>query len=333
MCPACPLRNIFSTAGISHAVFHKLARQAFARREILYMRRQALTVALLLIFAANRVVAAESDSITLSSGTRIDGWIVRLTPESAFVLSDKQARKVPLTSATDLRFDLKSRPRCAVVNTAGRIVAVELSAYRNGLLEGKTSDGEKWSAELKEITSAEFYPTSQLSRTLAITHEKQKPDYCGEACVVMAAAYLGKRHTQDQVNTAGGLDGKRGVYSNELEKAISDLKLKSAPIAAAFPDRNTDDALLDRWRLIQAIDLGHPVLLGIWSDYENKSANFNFDHFVLLTGYDLATQAIIIDNPGGEKTWSRSFEQFDKHRRTKTNLVYQIEFPAPEKQK
>lgn len=293
--------------------------------------RQSPLIALLLLCAAN--FAAESDSIMLSNGTRIDGWIVRLTPDTAFVLSDRQARKVPLASATEIRFDLKSKPRCALVVTGRRTLPVVVTSFKDGVLEGTAPERQMFTAALKDISSAEFYPTEQLLCALDIKHEKQKPDYCGEACVVMAAAYLGKPITQDNVNAAGGLDGKRGVYSNELETAIRDLKLKSAPIAAAFPDRNADDALLDRWRLIQAIGQGRPVLLGIWSDYENKSANFNFDHFVLLTGYDLTKQAMIIDNPGGEKTWSRSFEQFDKHRCTKTNLVYQIEFPAPEKSK
>ena len=297
------------------------------------MRRIPISLSLLLICAALRLAAAESDSISLSNGTQIDGWIVRLTPDAALVLGDKQARKVPLASATDIRFDLKSKPRCAVVIAGRKTSPVVVTSFRNNVLEGATPERQPFSVALKDISSAEFYPTAQLSRTLAVTHEKQKPDYCGEACVAMAAAYLGKSVTQDAVNAAGGLDGKRGVYSNELEKAISDLKLKTAPIAAAFADRSDDDALFDRWRLIQALDRGHPVLLGIWADYENKSANFNFDHFVLLVGYDLTKQAMIIDNPGGQKLWERTFEQFQKHRQTKTSLVYQIEFPAPEKSK
>jgi len=290
--------------------------------------RQSLFLFVLLFSVA--ISATETDSITLNSGSNISGWIVRLTPHSALVMTDRQTQSVRMAQVRELHFDLKSQPRCAVV-LGSKTEAIEFTAYKDGQLEGKTPGGEKWSAALKDISYADFYPAAQLSHTLAVTHEKQKPDYCGEACVVMASAYLGKAVTQDQVNAAGGLDGKRGVYSNELEKAIRDLKLKSAPIAAAYPDRDADDALLDRWRLIQALDRGHPVLLGIWADYENKSANFNFDHFVLLTGFDLTKQSMIIDNPGGQKSWIRTFEQFDQHRRTKTNLVYQIEFPAIEK--
>ncbi len=266
------------------------------------------------------------DEVVTSSGAKISGWIVQLSPDSAFVLDERQSRKVPLAGST-LKFDFASQRRCAVVTAGRNTIAVEVDAFKDGILEGKNSNGEKWSAALKDITSAELYPTARLTRTLPVTHERQKPDYCGEACVAMVSNYLGKPVKQDQVNAAGGLDGKRGVYSNELERAIADLKLKTGAVAAAYPDRDADDALLDRWRLIQALERGRPVLMGFWADPERKSANFNFDHFVLLVGYNLDKGAMIIHDPGGEKLWERSFGQFAKHRQTRSNLVYQIEFP------
>lgn len=81
-----------------------------------------------------------ADKITLADGTKVEGWIVRLAPDSAFVLGERQARKVSLAGST-ITFDLESQPRCAVVAMGRKPSAAEISIYHDGVLEGRNSAG------------------------------------------------------------------------------------------------------------------------------------------------------------------------------------------------
>jgi hypothetical protein len=277
-----------------------------------------LTFVVALTFAA--------DEIILPSGTVSKGWIIQISPQSIFAIADGGRKNLPLQST--LKFDLAAQPRIVYLLTKkDEKVLISLNAWTNLQIQGETAEGKAWTCTPADVKAAVFYPCSRFARTLPVTHVKQKPDYCGEACVEMVSEYLARKVTQDDVNKAGGLDGKRGVYAEELEKAILQLKLKTAPVSAGFEYKTPEDMLLDFWQLVRDIDRNKPVLLGFWANPDKKSEKFNFDHFVLLVGYDLTKQSMIIHDPAGEASWSILFAKFQRHRQTKTSMAYHIEFP------
>ena len=298
---------------------------------MLIHRLKRLAPAIILLAVAGTAISARAaDEVVAADGTKTLGWIVTLTAENATVLTDKDGlKRVPIRGAT-IRFDFAAQARCAVVTRGDKqTVAARLTSFKDDAFGGATDDGKEWACARADVRSAEFYPTARLGRSLPVAHSRQKPDYCGEACVEMVSKYLGRPVTQDQVNAAGGLDGKRGVYSNELERAVVGLKLRAAPAAASLPHRTPEDAVADRWQLVRAIERNRPVLLGIWADPERKTnPAWNFDHFVLLVGYDLRKQAMIVHDPGHDAFTEWSFTDFPKHRETRSHLVYQIEFPS-----
>lgn len=172
-------------------------------------------------------------------------------------------------------------------------------------------------------------PAGNRRKVLEVPYVAQKPDFCGEACIEMATAYRGGRIPQDAVNDAAKLRGKRGVHSDELERVLKKLGL---PTAGQFlvKSKNSDAFAADIARLVGAIDRGNPVILGVWSDPNDKQnpEEWAFDHFVLLVGYDLEKRQMILHDPVGEKSWKVSFAEFVKLRSNRFHSFYSIELPG-----
>ena len=65
-----------------------------------------------------------------------------------------------------------------------------------------------------------------------IPHVKQRPDFCGEACVEMVLRKLGKRGDQDYVFNMSGLDPRlgRGCYSIDLARALTRIGFKPGDV-------------------------------------------------------------------------------------------------------
>jgi hypothetical protein len=65
-----------------------------------------------------------------------------------------------------------------------------------------------------------------------VPHIRQKPDFCGEACVAMALRKLGYAADQDDVFDAAGLSPllARGVHTRELADAVEGHGIKPNPL-------------------------------------------------------------------------------------------------------
>lgn len=176
------------------------------------------------------------------------------------------------------------------------------------------------------------------SRRLAVPFVKQFPDFCGEACVEMAAAYYGVLLPQRQVHRVSGLRGPRGVHADELETTLQRLGLphekrywRPRISAEALGQPSQPDYAADRAHLMAAIDLGHPVLLGVWADPSDKqhAQSWDFDHFVLLIGYDRMRQVFFIHDPLGEKNREVSWEEFRQMRENRRGAFYSLVLQGP----
>lgn len=192
-------------------------------------------------------------------------------------------------------------------------------------LSGTDMEGRPAAYGLDEIREAIVYPVSRPRHVLDIPYVRQKPDLCGEACVQMVTTFLGRPISQDKVNEAGGLDGKRGCHAEELVTALRKLDVKIVS-EKSWPGVTDDDCLADRVRLIACLRDHHPVLLGVSGHYQPQPKAATFDHMVLLVGYDLVGERFIIHDPGRWPQWEISFPAFVHHRKNASGRLCQVEF-------
>jgi len=265
----------------------------------------------------------------LSNGTQAAGDIVRLNAEGVLLLqADGLPQRIPEAQIKVLRLDLPAGGRPAqLVHADGKSVLIVATAWQNRALQGIDTSGRPHNAKLAELREALLYPVGALQLKLPVEFVKQKPDYCGEACLEMVTAYLGHRVTQDQINGAAGLQGRRGMHGTELEQVLAGLKLATER-PHGFANKTAEDQLLDRMRLLRALERRRPMLLGVWFDPQKKQneESWNFDHFVLLTGYDLEKERFLIHDPGREAYHAVSFGAFTERRTNRSGGAYGIEF-------
>jgi hypothetical protein len=128
---------------------------------------------------------------------------------------------------------------------------------------------------------------------------KQRPDFCGEACVEMAARRLGKTYGQDDVFAETGLDPAlgRGAYTPDLVRAIK--RLGFAPpsiytlVDARSPQRGLDAELA---RLHADLQRGIPSIVCMHYDDEPHTT----EHFRLVVGFDGERDELVYQEPAEE---------------------------------
>lgn len=125
---------------------------------------------------------------------------------------------------------------------------------------------------------------------------KQKPDFCGEACVEMAARRLGEAYDQDDVFDETGLDPGlgRGAYTPDLVHAIK--RLGFAPpsiytlVDARDPQRGLDAELA---KLHADLMRGIPSIVCMHYDDQPHTT----EHFRLVVGYDAEDDEVVYHEP------------------------------------
>ncbi len=128
---------------------------------------------------------------------------------------------------------------------------------------------------------------------------RQRPDFCGEACVQMWLAHLDTRWTQDDVFNESGLDASlgRGCHTAELNTALKKIGFQTGDVwnKIAFADAAQLEA---QWKLLHADLLrGVPSIACMhYSDRADAS-----EHFRLILGYDAKTDEIVYHEPAEEK--------------------------------
>jgi hypothetical protein len=281
-------------------------------------------VLLLVLFAASRACA---DDVFLSTGPARSGTILQLTTNSLLLLQpDGKPGSIARSEVTNFTLDFPAGGRCArLTSRGGTNSLLVLSSFDCGRFSGTNLAGVPAALPLADIREAVFYPVAKPRHILDLPYVRQKPDYCGEACIEMLSTFLGRPVSQDRVNELAGLGGKRGCYGNELAAVINKLGLKIAS-DESWPGSTDADFLVERMRLLACLQRHHPVLLGLWGRYEAKQAGISFDHIVMLIGYDLQTERFIIHDPGRQPNWAVTFSDFIKHRQNSSGTLCQIEF-------
>ena len=141
-----------------------------------------------------------------------------------------------------------------------------------------------------------------------VPHVKQKPDFCGEACVEMWAKHLGKTYDQDDVFAETGLDPAlgRGAYTPDLVRAVKALGF-APPNIYRMIDAAHPQPAVDRELVKLHADLVRGVPSIVCMHYSDKP--HTTEHFRLVVGYDGDKDEVIYQEPaeddGGYRRMSR----------------------------
>lgn len=133
-----------------------------------------------------------------------------------------------------------------------------------------------------------------------VPHIKQKPDFCGEACVAMALNRLGRSVDQDWVFDQSGLDplAGRGCYTRELAKAIQTIGFDAGQVWYTVTAANADAELHAQFqRLHRDLKRGVPSIVCMhYSDQPQTT-----EHFRLIVGYSQRDDEVIYHEPAEEE--------------------------------
>lgn len=140
-------------------------------------------------------------------------------------------------------------------------------------------------------------PRSYATVTIeGVPHVRQKPDFCGEACVSMALAKLGRPLDQDVVFDLSLVDPAlgRGVVTHELDRTLR--RIGFDPGAVWYPvNPARAGAELDGLFASLHADLLANVPSIVCMHYDE--APNTTEHFRLVTGYDAATDEVLYHEP------------------------------------
>jgi len=140
-----------------------------------------------------------------------------------------------------------------------------------------------------------------------VPHVKQKPDFCGEACVEMWLRKLGKDVDQDHVFDQGGVDPLkgRGCHTPELNAALKKMGFRTGRVWRGVKVAQAGVQLEALWKEVHA-DLMRGVPSVVCMRYEDKGP----EHFRLVLGYDRNKDSVIYHEPaeagGAYRTMSRA---------------------------
>ncbi|MBN2225001.1 MAG: C39 family peptidase [Deltaproteobacteria bacterium] len=130
--------------------------------------------------------------------------------------------------------------------------------------------------------------------SVAVTYERQLPDFCGEACYVMALGAFGVPITQQQIHRASGLKAGRGCYSEDLYAAGLVLGVEGEYLLIEDFSPDEGGAFLDY--LKRLLSRGWPVVVSFNEDPRHHRYD-TYEHFVLAVGYDDGPGVVTIMDP------------------------------------
>lgn len=142
-----------------------------------------------------------------------------------------------------------------------------------------------------------------------VPHVRQKPDFCGEACVEMALARLGRRVSQEDVFALTGVDPSlgRGAYTKEMQVALTRLGFAVGPVWHSVDVASAERGLEDRFGELHA-DLLRGIPSIVCTRYDESPGTT--EHFRLVVGYDDKTDEVVYHEPaedrGGYRRMSRA---------------------------
>ena len=129
-----------------------------------------------------------------------------------------------------------------------------------------------------------------------VPHLRQKPDFCGEACIAMYVQKLGYKVTQDYVFNLSGVEPAlaRGCVTKDMERVLKRVGFKPGIVWYKIDPRKSKEQLEAQWNILLAnLRDGIPSIVCMHYDDRPKSP----EHFRLVLGYDVKTDEVIYHEP------------------------------------
>ncbi len=132
-----------------------------------------------------------------------------------------------------------------------------------------------------------------------VPHVRQKPDFCGEACVASWLKKIGVRADQDDVFNISGLDPAlgRGCFTRELSAAIQRIGFQSGVVWHTVPVARKDQAIQALFsELMEDLSNDIPSIICMRTSDGPQAT----EHFRLVLGYDRDRDEIIYHEPADD---------------------------------
>ncbi len=129
-----------------------------------------------------------------------------------------------------------------------------------------------------------------------VPHIRQRPDFCGEACVAMFLNKLGHRVTQEQVFDASGVDPAlgRGCVTREMAAVLERLGFRPGSVWHRIDPTDATSRLAALWgELLTDLRAGVPSIVCMHYDDGARSS----EHFRLVLGYNQSADEVIYHEP------------------------------------
>jgi len=129
-----------------------------------------------------------------------------------------------------------------------------------------------------------------------VPHVRQRPDFCGEACIEMAARRLGRAYDQDGVFAAAAVDPAlgRGAITRELAAGAKNLGFDVGPVWTRVDATNPGPALAGSFdRVLADLAAGVPTIVCTRFDERPQTT----EHFRLVVGYDRDADQVVYHDP------------------------------------
>ncbi|MEJ7732514.1 MAG: C39 family peptidase [Polyangiaceae bacterium] len=142
-----------------------------------------------------------------------------------------------------------------------------------------------------------------------VPHVVQRPDFCGEACIEMAARGLGRTYDQDAVFAVAGIDPAlgRGAVTRELATAARALGFDVGAVwSRVDPSAAGAELAAAFHRVLADLHAGVPTIVCMHFDDSPRTT----EHFRLIVGYDKDTDEVVYHEPavadGAHRRMSRA---------------------------
>ena len=128
-----------------------------------------------------------------------------------------------------------------------------------------------------------------------VPHVKQKPDFCGEACVEMYLRKLGHKFDQDDVFDQSQLDPAkgRGCYTADLKRAMQKIGFNIGSVFYSVAAKSDKQIAAQFDAMCADLKKGVPSI--VCTHYDDSPGTT--EHFRLVLGYDAKTNEVIYHEP------------------------------------
>jgi len=129
-----------------------------------------------------------------------------------------------------------------------------------------------------------------------VPHIKQKPDFCGEACIAMYLQKLGHNVSQDDIFNFSGVDPAlgRGCVTTDMERVLKHIGFQLGEVRHKIEPQKSEGQLETQWNILFK-DLRDSIPSIVCMHYGDRAKSS--EHFRLILGYDPKADEVIYHEP------------------------------------